>query len=303
VSLEDKVFFVEETPRSPKENLAINQHCINLVGNGKYSVIGRAYYHTKGVILGHNESLSDVNLENCEALGYEVVRRPTGGSAIVVDPKRVLCYSIFFLPRKFGLQGDVTDSYKRMAIPLATKLGKGVSVRGAYYLRADVGVDQVPIAGHALKIHSSALGRVVQFDGVVNRTVLDAETISKLLKLRELHTSGGNNYMVVDGMIYDEKGKITEATKLVLVRSEREELERSVGLREIGITDKRFLQALHQVMEDNFGEVRTKALKFGKRAIQKTSAEIERRIGDGKRGLLGHCFVDLLEPEPILVYG
>lgn len=303
MSLEEKVFVIDKKPKSPIENLAINAYCAKLVGTGKYSLIGRAYYHNPGVILGHNESLTDVDTAKCASLGYEVARRPTGGSAIVVDPKSVLCYSVFFMPKTFGLKEGVTETYRAMSIPLAKELGKGIIVRGTYYLRADIGFDEVPIAGHALKIHSEKKGRVMQFDGVVNRTALDVERISQLLKLRELHTSGGRNYLVVGGKAYDENGNLANNSGLVKIRSEREELERCIGLRELKITDIQFLKALYNVMRSNFGDVELGSIRPNPSDIKKISSQIRRKKGAGKRERLGHCFVDLMDPEPILVYG
>ncbi len=80
------VFWDDLKIKGPSKNLAINRACANLVKKGNYDLVARTYLHDKGVILGRGESIRDVNEEFCKTKGYEVISRPSGGSAILVEP-------------------------------------------------------------------------------------------------------------------------------------------------------------------------------------------------------------------------
>ncbi len=304
MSLEKRVFLIEKNPKSAGENLAINQICIDLIKNNKYEVIARAYYHKKGVILGNSESYFDIYEDFCNKNQYEIVRRASGGSAILVDPNLVLCYSIFFNCNNENLGKDLTNIYKNITIPLAKNLGKNFSVEGAYYLRTKINGISVPLAGHAMKIHNQ---EIVQFDGVINRTSFEIEELSKVIKLRELYYYEGKNCIISDCEAFELSGKKInnfDYSKATFLRSEKIELKKVVGLKEIGISDNHFLDVLFNTLECLFGNLnKVNNIKIYKNTINKFHEEIKKDTKGGNRILLGHCFVDLIEPESRIHYG
>lgn len=300
MNLEKRIFLVENEPRQPSENLAINRYCIELVKNGSYDLIARAYTHRKGIILGRGESLGDVNEEFCNLKGYEIVERPSGGSVVVVNEDLVLCYSIFFNWKAFNFGNDIGKLYKAVTIPLAKRLGKNISVEGAYYLRANLGDSKIPFAGHAARVE----GEGIQFDGIINKTKFDIGLLGKLIKLRELYSYNGELYILLGNEAYNLKGERVydfNSERAKLVRDERKELGKILGLRELGINEKHFIDSLYDTINEVFGITQKTGLKI-KEDIKKLAQEIKDNSKGGKKGLLGHCFVDFIEPEPRIHY-
>lgn len=290
--MDKRILFYDKTARVPSENLAINRACAGLVKTGKKDFIGRIYSHKKGVILGNSQSVSDVYTDNCKALGYEVLKRPSGGSAVVVDESSALCYSLFF-NSGFFKGADLDRLYKAVTLPLAEKLGDAFSVKGMYYLRAEKDGKSVPVAGHAIHMQKG----IVQFDGIVHLRPLDMDRVSKVLKLRDLYTSGGQAFFAVDGQYYDLQGKKlngVDVSGAALLRSEKKELSRFPGLLELGISLEDFVSALHSVVCEVFGP----AEKRDTYDFKKLGLSSDRNFGS--HSCLGHCFVDLVEPEPKL---
>ena len=65
------------------------------------------------VSLGRNQPMSAIDAERCAALGYQVVRRPTGGRAILHTEE--LTYSVVAPPDHPVMRGLVLDAYLRLA--------------------------------------------------------------------------------------------------------------------------------------------------------------------------------------------
>ncbi|MEM4336958.1 MAG: hypothetical protein QXG86_03060 [Candidatus Woesearchaeota archaeon] len=293
------VLVIDKEVRKPSENLWINNYYSNLIKNGEYNSITRFYKHKKGVILGANESVEDINIEECIKEGYEVVRRPSGGSVIVVEPMLNLCYSLFFNPKIFGSDININGIYKAITFPLAKNLGSRFKVEGTYYLRYDIGDKKVVVGGHAIKTEKN----VIQFDGVINLKKFDVKKLEELIKLRDLYESEGKKYILWEGRFYDKKGNfVKELRNGHLLRSEKKELEQVLGLEDIGLSEKFFISAMKKTIEEIFGvaeygqipvSMRNKKQYTNKYIIKKTQ-----KLGEGKkRKRLGHCFVDFVEEE------
>jgi len=74
--------------------------------------------------LGYAQPYSDVDLHSLAALGWEVVRRPTGGRAILHTDE--LTYSVIGLQEDPNLSGTVLESYQN----LSTALLKALEILG-----------------------------------------------------------------------------------------------------------------------------------------------------------------------------
>ncbi|MFP4195963.1 MAG: biotin/lipoate A/B protein ligase family protein [Candidatus Woesearchaeota archaeon] len=298
---ERNIFWNDDVVKSPSENLAINRYCVDLIHQGKYDVIARTYLHDKGIILGNRESIDDVNVDFCKQEGYEITSRPTGGSAIVTGPNLTLCYSVFYNSEKFGDKFNIHDAYKSITFPLAKNLGEKFSIVGNYYLRYELDDGLVPIAGHAMKSYNT----ITQFDGVINIKKFDMDTIEKVLRLRELWVSDDSKYLEVEGEFYDLQGKKTDPSNssLEFIRSEKRELEKIIGLEDIGMTVTEFKRTFKQSLEEVFGTLyETKFSVLDEDTIHKYEKELNvKSHGSGQR-FLGHCFVDLVEEEQETVY-
>jgi lipoate-protein ligase A len=76
--------FLDTGVLSPACNLAVDRALLALHANGKSPPTLRLYqWRPPAVSLGYFQKRHDLDLEACQRLGYEVVRRPTGGRAVL----------------------------------------------------------------------------------------------------------------------------------------------------------------------------------------------------------------------------
>lgn len=288
----------DKTPDSPTTQLAINDYCYNLVGSGKADVIARFYYHKQGIILATSESLEGVNSKGVLELEYEITRRPTGGSAIVVSPELTLCYSIF-ISKKLLNSNSISDFYKSIIFPFVRNLSSDFTVEGAYYLRYENDNQRVPVVGHAMRSNKE----VIQLDGVAHLKSLDIDEVSKLLHLRTLLSSSERNIVRMNNRYYTLEGKLIEQNlvqnNLEVIGDERQILSSLIGLQEIGITSEEYVSTFRQTLEELFGgDGWRDDFHIDQEVVEINRRNIRARIKNGSLHALGHCFVDFLEPEP-----
>ena len=88
--------------------------------------------------LGRNQPLGDVDLVSCHAAGVDVVRRPTGGRAILHTDE--LTYSVSLLQTDPLATGGVLESYRRLSEGLLA----GLRLLGAQVSRA-TGASMAPM--------------------------------------------------------------------------------------------------------------------------------------------------------------
>lgn len=95
-------------------NMAVDEAIADHAGRGEVPPTLRFYqWHPPCVSLGRHQPVSDLDLRRCRALGYDVVRRPTGGRAILhVDE---LTYAVAGPQSNPVLAGAVLDSYLRLS--------------------------------------------------------------------------------------------------------------------------------------------------------------------------------------------
>lgn len=301
MNLEDRIFIDDEEPKSPSHNLALNVRFNELVSSGKYQAAVRIYKHKPGVILGRMESIADVNEDYCRTNNIEIVERITGGSAVVVGPDEALCYSAFIkVQNKF----DLTENYKKLVTPILEELKKrGIlaEVQGAYYIRVNKGDSKPPIIGHAATVRNNAM----QLDGIIHSKNLKVEQIQRILNLRQLYEFEGHKYVVagnevypiVNGVPVEQMPKFRkEAGKLV--RDEKNELEQIPGLFELKVSEEEFKEVLYNAFTNSLGSLREASLdEINQDNLDILKERFQKRPRGNNRGL-GHCFIDLVEPEP-----
>ncbi len=82
------------------------------------------------VSLGRNQAVAGIDMTACAARGYDVVRRPTGGRAILHTDE--MTYSIVASPDHPLMQGYVLDSYLRISHGLVAGLRRlGIAAQEA----------------------------------------------------------------------------------------------------------------------------------------------------------------------------
>lgn len=118
-------------PAAGPWNMAVDEAIATHAGRGEVPTTLRFYqWDPPCVSLGRHQPLSDIDLDRCHALGYGLVRRPTGGRAILHTDE--LTYSVAGPQHNPLLAGAVLDSYLRLSQGLLAGLSHlGLSVQKA----------------------------------------------------------------------------------------------------------------------------------------------------------------------------
>lgn len=286
MSLERKILSVEHTSKPAGENLAINDYWLDQIRQDKADVVLRIYKHQPAVILGASQNTHDAYLQGCKEHGYDVVRRKTGGAAIVADEESALCYSLFCKPPSTNHQ----EAYTFFTIPLAQTFGYEASIEGTYYLKVPGNHNKTySLAGHAIKQSKNAM----QLDGIVHEKPLDTKLIKDLLNLRELYKEENNTYIQVGKNTYHIQDKQLTPTKhkpTNRTRNEQEELDKLPSLQQIGSNAEEYTQALINTAKTVFGNNWTQAQAPTQKPYQEANP-------NNSKAALGHCFIFINETE------
>jgi lipoyl(octanoyl) transferase len=99
--------------------MAVDEALLEAAGRGESLPTLRLYaWNPPCLSLGYAQSFSEVDLERLTARGWEVVRRVTGGRAILHTDE--LTYSVIAPPEEPRMQGTILESYSRLARALVT---------------------------------------------------------------------------------------------------------------------------------------------------------------------------------------
>lgn len=106
-----------DVPAGGAWNMAVDEVLLEGVAAGATPPTLRFYEWTPPCLsLGYFQPIDVVDVDGCRALGVEVVRRPTGGRAILHD--RELTYSVALPASVLGHDGGVLPSYYRLSLAL-----------------------------------------------------------------------------------------------------------------------------------------------------------------------------------------
>jgi lipoyl(octanoyl) transferase len=98
--------FLPFTSGNAAYNMAVDEAILNSHLSGAVPATLRLYeFSPPAVSLGYAQKISGANLERLQKLGYDVVRRPTGGRAVL--HLRDLTYSFIAPVRSTGFSGDL----------------------------------------------------------------------------------------------------------------------------------------------------------------------------------------------------
>lgn len=101
-------------PANGAWNMAVDEAIATYAGRGEVPPTLRFFqWQPPCVSLGRHQPLNNIDLKRCQALGYDVVRRPTGGRAILHTDE--LTYSVAGPQSHPLLAGAVLDSYLRLS--------------------------------------------------------------------------------------------------------------------------------------------------------------------------------------------
>lgn len=108
---------IRSVPADGAHNMAVDEAILRAVAAGQSPPTLRFYaWEPACLSLGRGQQAADVDHEALKARGFDVVRRPTGGQAILhVDE---LTYSVVVPQSDARVSGGVTASYRRLSAAL-----------------------------------------------------------------------------------------------------------------------------------------------------------------------------------------
>jgi lipoate-protein ligase A len=102
-------------------NMAVDEAILEAVGRRQNLPTLRLYaWEPACLSLGYAQPLADVDIPRLQARGWEVVRRPTGGRAVLHTDE--LTYSVIAPLDEVRVIGTVLESYHRLALALVEAL-------------------------------------------------------------------------------------------------------------------------------------------------------------------------------------
>jgi lipoyl(octanoyl) transferase len=112
---------IETTPRSGAANMALDQAIAVACAAGESPPTLRFYqWHPPAISLGRHQAAAEIDAATVAAHGYEIVRRTTGGRAILhIDE---LTYSVAAPATEPRVAGGVMDAYLRLSNALVAGL-------------------------------------------------------------------------------------------------------------------------------------------------------------------------------------
>jgi len=151
-----------DPPASGAWNMAVDEVLLDGVAAGGAPATLRFYEWAPPCLsLGYFQPFEVVDVAGCGAIGVDVVRRPTGGRAILHD--RELTYSVALPLRLLGDDGGVLSSYHRLSLALERGLNQlGVPVVLAPETAGQPAPDHGPVcfdraSAHEILLHGRKL--------------------------------------------------------------------------------------------------------------------------------------------------
>lgn len=125
---------VHDIPRSPAEQMAVDEQWAREVAVGTRPATLRFWeWSAPAIVVGRFQSIPDeVHVDEAERQGFAIVRRCTGGGAMVVQPGGAITYSLY-APQWFVDGVDAAESYRLCdgwLVDALCRLGAAADFRG-----------------------------------------------------------------------------------------------------------------------------------------------------------------------------
>jgi lipoate-protein ligase A len=201
---------IVDSPMVGAYNMAVDEAIMLAVSDGKALPTLRLYdWSPLCLSLGYGQRLRDADLNRIDTAGWQIVRRPTGGKAILHGNE--LTYSVA-IPKDHELaQGDVVESYRRISEALLRALTYlGLSPASEMQAKGNSGLGpvcfEVPshyeITSGGKKLIGSA--QVRRKDGILQHGTLPLS---------------GDIALICDALAYDNESSREAAKELVRERA------------------------------------------------------------------------------------
>jgi len=114
---------VDEQPRSGAANMALDQALAETAATGDSPPTLRFYrWQPPAVSLGRHQPANEIDVDAAAERGYEIVRRPTGGRAILHTDE--FTYSVAAATSEPRVSGSLMDAYLRLSNALLRGLNR-----------------------------------------------------------------------------------------------------------------------------------------------------------------------------------
>ena len=138
---------IKTQPASGPWNMAVDEALLEMMGHTDAQPVFRLYaWNPPCLSLGYAQPIADINLDQLSDLNWDIVRRPTGGRAILhVDE---LTYAVIGPHSEPRLAGGVLESYRRLSGALTVALRRiGLPAQALPHPKRDSSAfsDQEPI--------------------------------------------------------------------------------------------------------------------------------------------------------------
>jgi lipoate-protein ligase A len=160
-------------------NMATDEALARLVGAGVSENTIRLYtWKPSAVSIGYFQILEEeVDVEACRSLGFDIVRRMTGGGAVYHDTNGEITYSLVARQGHPSIPSDIADSYATICGGIVAALND-LGVNAGFKPINDIVVGDKKISGNA---QTRRFGAIVQHGTVLMDA--DVRTMFKVLKV------------------------------------------------------------------------------------------------------------------------
>ncbi|MBX9719250.1 MAG: lipoate--protein ligase family protein [Microbacteriaceae bacterium] len=136
---------------APLQQMAMDQVLAEEVGDGRRGPTLRIWEWTSpAVVIGSFQSVrNEVDLDNAERYGFEIVRRISGGGAMFIDPASAITYSLY-APTALVQGMSFAESYAFLDEWVITAL-RGLGIEASYQPLNDIASPSGKIGGAAQK--------------------------------------------------------------------------------------------------------------------------------------------------------
>lgn len=193
-------------------NMAVDEAILEHIGRGESLPTLRLYsWDPPCLSLGHAQPFADVDLGRLRERGWDVVRRPTGGRAILHTDE--LTYSVTAPVDDPRVAGSILESYNRLAAALleaVRSLGLPVEMKG--------------LVGHASSVTTNPVcfEAPSSYEIIVNRKKLIGSAQARRREGVLQHGSlplAGDLTRITDVLVFSDESARKEAAQRLLARA------------------------------------------------------------------------------------
>ena len=197
-------------PQPGKMNMAVDSAILEAVEQGAAQTTLRLYdWSPPCLSIGYNQAFSDIDLQHLKSFGWDIVRRPTGGRAILhIDE---LTYSVIGPKTDPHLRGSLMDSYRQISRALyQALLSLGLSV--------EIHTGKNPLAHHQPICFENPSDFEITVNGKKIIGSAQARKKEGILQHGSLPLSG-NLARITEVLAYSTENDRAEAKKILLEKA------------------------------------------------------------------------------------